>query len=372
MSKYYNIKTSIIIVNYNTCNDSIECIESILKDKIYNNNIIIVDNNSTDNSNNYIIARLRSFGERFKCPYTIAEYLDSVIVIKEITHKGKPGITFISSNQNKGFAYGNNIGIKFALEYQNPDYIWLLNNDTTINSNTLSALLNTFQAYSDVGMAGSKILFYDNHTVVQSLGNENVSWKGVGKGNYDNVLNNDLLPKASSVKSILGASIMIKREVIDVIGMMDEAYFMQHEETDWCLRCLNAGYSLIVNSESVVFHKEGKSTGRRRIYKNLFGKQYSRTNIYDFLMWGYYSFRNEIFLIKKFYKKTFLLYVLFRLPVKYARHVVSIFVFNDDCKLKRLLLIHKAIYDGFCGNMGKTIDPIYWKSITSQIKNKKY
>src|SRR6266568_5938037 len=120
----------IIILNWHGWQCTIECVESCKKLSYLNFRILVVDNGSTDGSE----AILR---ERF------------------------PDVELLQTGANLGFAGGNNVGIRYALE-QGAEYVWLLNNDTTVDADALSALVRMAEGDTKIGMAGSKILYHDD------------------------------------------------------------------------------------------------------------------------------------------------------------------------------------------------------------------
>jgi GT2 family glycosyltransferase len=359
-------KVYIILVNYNGWKDTVECIKSVIKNTYENFQIIVVDNNSTDNSVDKISDRIRvDFKNKIQFFNYKQDETDNLIIrkIKKIKNPEKTvqPVIFIQSAVNNGFAAGNNIALKYGLAVKDADYFWLLNNDTEIERNSLKEMVTLAETNKDIGIAGSKLLFSFDHNIIQSVGNDHVSWKGIGHGSFDGISNKDNIPDYIEMKSVMGASLLIKAEVVKKIGLMEEQYFMQAEETDWCVKAAKAGYRIVTNTKSVIIHKDGESTGRKRIEKYLLGRRFFRTNIKDFLMWGYYSFRNEIYFVKKNFESQYIRYCLIYLPLKYVIKLIMIFIFNDDYKLKRIYLLNKAVADGIKGKMGKTIDPGEWK-----------
>jgi len=220
----------IIILNWNGFEDTIECVESCLRLDYSPYEIVIVDNGSDDGSEN-------------------------------ILRKRFPGLKLIQTGANLGYAGGNNVGIRYAIN-EKPDYVWLLNNDTVVDSKALSALVSTAESEASIGMTGSKILSYSQPShllyagglVDMSIG----STEHVGMGCKDTGQFNE----SQETAYITGCSLLVKRPVIENIGLMNEAYFLYFEETEWCTKAKRAGYRLIYVPESVVLHKESVSTGK--------------------------------------------------------------------------------------------------------------
>jgi len=319
-------KTYIIILNYNGWADTIECLENVLRNNYSNYQVIVIDNNSPDNSMEYIKAwaegklnvwvnsdhslRQLSFPPVQKpIPYVYynckeAENGGNSELEKKLEKEIPEGITtkyplvFIQTGHNGGFAFGNNIGIKYALAKGDFEYICFLNNDTVIEKDALLKLVKKFEKYrklgKKIGIVGSKLLYYDNPKVIQGIGGMYNKWFAVtkhlgvfeeDKGQYDN---EGVLDR---IDYIIGASMLVSRNFIKEVGLMCEDYFLYFEELDWTLRGKQKGYELGYCWESKVYHKEGKSIGSS-------SKGEEKSDIAD-----YYGLRNRILFTKKFYPK---------------------------------------------------------------------
>ena len=175
-----NKKVYIILLNYNGWKDTIECLESILKNNYDNYQIIVVDNDSPNKSMGYIInwaegkqevvydenSQLKHLSQPHEQKplnyvfYTKEEALKGGVRDKEL--KLNNPIIFIQSDENGGFAAGNNVGIKYALAKDDFEYIWLLNNDTVIENNTLSKFVKSFanhMFYGGMSNATHSVIF---------------------------------------------------------------------------------------------------------------------------------------------------------------------------------------------------------------------
>lgn len=128
----------LIVLNWNGWKDTVECIDSCLKLTYTNFRILIVDNGSTDNS-------------------------------ESILRECFPSVEFIQTGENLGFAGGNNVGIRYALE-QGAVYVWLLNNDTVVDSKALDELLKVAESDDKIGIVGSKIYYYDKPDILWFAG----------------------------------------------------------------------------------------------------------------------------------------------------------------------------------------------------------
>lgn len=243
----------ILILNWNGWKDTLECVESCLRLKYSRFKILIVDNGSTDTS--------------------------EVILRKQL-----PNIEFIQTGTNLGFAGGNNVGIRYALE-RGADYVWLLNNDTVVAPDALSALIDVAETDVRVGMVGSKIHFFNTPRLLWYAGAvldpampHRVGHRGLNEedqGQYD---------ETGETGFVTGCSLLVRREVIEEIGLLDEHYFLYAEDADWNVQARRAGWKLVYSHRSIVLHKISASMG---------GMESPRMN--------YYLARNLLYFIKKNY-----------------------------------------------------------------------
>jgi hypothetical protein len=171
-----------------------------------------------------------------------------------------------------GFAGGNNIGITFALSQGNADYVWILNNDTIVEPETLSAMIERMKAVPDAGICGSTLLYHDNPQRIQSLGGARyLKWAGIGV----QLGANERWPmdvRAESIEKemsyVSGASMLVSKLFLETVGLMEESYFLYFEEIDWAQRAAGR-FKLVYAPGSIVYHKEGgaigsSGSGRRR------------------------------------------------------------------------------------------------------------
>jgi GT2 family glycosyltransferase len=239
-------KTRIIIVNYRTPGLVIDCLHSLNSEVLAQSDcrVTVVDNASGDGSVERIRTTIKAAG------WTWA----AVLPLK----------------CNGGFASGNNAAIRPLLHQPDPpDYIHLLNPDTTIRPGAVTKLIDFLEAHPLVGIAGSRLEDPDGtpqsaafrfHGILSELE------RGIRLGFVSRPLRRWMVAPPPSDKPhktdwVSGASMMIRRTVFDHIGLMDENYFLYFEETDFCLRAARAGWSCWFVPESRVVHLEGQSTG---------------------------------------------------------------------------------------------------------------
>ncbi|WP_457640393.1 glycosyltransferase family 2 protein [Persephonella sp.] len=291
----------ILILNWNSWQDTIECIESVLKSDYKDFQIIIIDNDSKDNSVEYIVKYLN----REISPLTSEKHKDKLFPIlpekiphiiysereaikgenlkKEKVIKLPEGINYpviiIRNKDNYGFAKGNNTALKFVLQRNDFRYIWLLNNDTVIEKDTLSNLIKEAEKNKKIGFVGSVIRYYDNPDIIQTVGGGKFyPFLGMGKlymkNRHISVLN-DLDGKIvkNSINYIMGASLLIKKETLEDTGIFDEDYFLYTEELDLITRGRKKGWKLAIALDSYVYHKESASTKDKKwLYYYLINK----------------------------------------------------------------------------------------------------
>lgn len=221
-----NKKVAIVILNYKNPSDTIECVKSIQHSTYKDYNIFIVDNNSMDGS---------------------FEQLAKIY----------PQYQVYETGNNGGYAAGNNFAVKIALK-QNYDYVAIVNNDVIVEKDTLKILVDYLNQNCQVGVVGPQICNYPDTEIIQSMGFRVILEKGrtpaINEGK-----------KASSVHSIVscdalcGAFMLIRREVLQKVGLLPELYFLFFEETDWCLHVKDAGYLIQSIPNAVVYHKGSAS-----------------------------------------------------------------------------------------------------------------
>jgi GT2 family glycosyltransferase len=214
----------VIVLNWNGWQDTVKCIESLKSLTYPNYEIVVLDNASTNDS----VARIR---------------------------EAHPDVILIETGANLGFAGGNNVGIRYALD-RGADYIWLLNNDTVVDSNALTALVENAEADSKVGVVGSVIYYMHEPTRIQAWGGGRVDlWLGISR-HFDRPVSNE------KIDYITGASFLVRTEVFRQIGLLDDCFFMYWEDADFCLRARRVGWKISVASMSKIFHKESASVGK--------------------------------------------------------------------------------------------------------------
>ena len=246
--------TYIILLNYHGISDTTECIQSLLNLSTNNYRIVVVDNSQ----NNEEWKKLLDFAR--------SESLDYISFNQENDRNyQQQKVVFIKAQENKGFAHGNNLGLKFAMSQEDAWYFWLLNNDTVVRPDSLTELV-TYHSQHPETILGSKLLYYHCPDKIQAVGgsfNKNLYISThIGEGKKYDVLKKDL-PK---IDYPIGASMFVSRDFIDHVGFLSEDFFLYYEELDWCERGIDEKFVPDWCETSIVYHKEGKSIGSS--YKN--------------------------------------------------------------------------------------------------------
>lgn len=174
-------------------------------------------------------------------------------------------IVIDNNKDNRGFAGGNNIGIKQAME-KGADYILLLNNDTVVEKDFLKKLVETGKKDEKIGILGPVIYEYPSTSSGQDkihFAGGKINWlytKGMHISEMAKLsFGGEKLSSAISVDYITGACLLIKREVIEKIGLMPEEYFLYCEDVEWCLKARRTGYKCAVVPAAKIWHKVSSS-----------------------------------------------------------------------------------------------------------------
>lgn len=263
-----------IILNWNGPDDTIECLESVYKLDYPNYNVILVDNGSEDDSikkiKKYCEGEIEAESKFFDYtpvnkPIKIFEYSENHLNIFEndkLEFNSSPPnkkVILIKNHSNKGYAEGNNVGMRFVLEQLNSDYILILNNDIVVDPNFLGELVTIARENPDVGILGPANLSYYEPDKVDSMGAKMNFWTGGWKPIETNKHTSGNNMGYIDVDFVLGAAFMIKREVIERIGVFYSPYFANWEETEYCIKAKNSDFRVISVPKSKIWHKVSSS-----------------------------------------------------------------------------------------------------------------
>jgi GT2 family glycosyltransferase len=222
-------RVAVVLVNWNGAADTLATLASL--DRAVGAEglrLIVVDNGSSDDS----VARLR---------------------------RERPGLEVVETGANLGFAGGNDAGIRKALEGSEIGWVLLLNTDVDVAPGFLPPLLRACED-PQVGAAGPKIFYFEPHDRLWAAGGrlrirETVAVEH-GRGRPDGPRWN----RAKDVTYLTTCCLLIPRDVLETVGGLDPAYFINVDDADWCRRALDAGYRLRYAPESEIWHKVAAST----------------------------------------------------------------------------------------------------------------
>lgn len=277
----------IVILNWKGAEDTIACLKSLSLLEGVKYRILICDNNSLDDS--YELIRSEIYNISFLNEKKLVELTRS-----EAEHyviEDEDAIYLIQTGDNLGFAGGNNVGIRFSLNQIDMGYVWLLNNDTEVTPTTLFHMVKRSQSDERIGICGSRMVYHHDRTILQGLGGTYNPWLGTTH-HYaaykasDTVFDDDEV--SSNIDYVIGASMLLKKELLETVGLLCEDYFLYFEELDITCRAFSAGFKHSISTDSIVFHKEGGSTGH----------VLQKSKYPDLL-----SIKNRIVFSKKFYPK---------------------------------------------------------------------
>jgi len=223
---------SIIIVNWNGRSNLTDCLESLAAQTFRDFEVVFVDNGSVD---------------------------DSVAFVKE----HYPWVKLVPLAENTGFATGNNLGFEQAAG----DFIVTLNNDTKVAENWLEALVGAADSNPRAGMVGCRICSFYEPDVIDSLG-MGICPDGMSRGMYRNRRWSEMsFPATIEILFPSACAALYRREMLCEIGFFDDDFFAYAEDSDLGLRGRLAGWSAILATEAVVYHKYSQSSSSLSSFK---------------------------------------------------------------------------------------------------------
>jgi len=238
---------AIIILNWNNASDTIPTVQTIQTWKTFQPVIWIVDNGSHDDS----VERIRR-----ECP----------------------GVRLLETDHNLGFAAGNNLAVRCALDEGQANYFFLLNNDAAIDEAGLLQLLATAEQHN-ASIVGPILRDPPPSAALQSAGGRNAAWNG--DTHLHTIPSNEPYP----VDYVPGTAILIRANLFRQIGLLDEAYFISGEIADFCERARRAGARRLIDPRVTVYHDQGRSSELRVAF------------------YAYYFLRNRFLLVRQLYPR---------------------------------------------------------------------
>lgn len=262
----------IVLLNWNNSADTIACIDSVRRLEGRAWRLIVCDNASTDGSAKALwLAMTERFGKRFH-------------VMKQADTDNtdpQPGIDayLIINSGNHGYAGGNNVGVRFALRDPEMEAVWILNNDTEVAADALTALRRHAALHPRQGIIGSTLLYHDRPEVIQAAGGGTYHrWTGLcDHHGYGQSRETAASHAHRPLDYVFGAAMFITRPWLEQVGLMDESLFLYFEEIDYC-RAGRGRFEIGYCPAAIVFHKEGGSTGGKREAVSLLADFYNLRN----------------------------------------------------------------------------------------------
>ena len=270
-------RLAIVILNCNRCKDTIACLESICSSAPGSYGVIIVDNLSLDDS----VAELKRWMQNYLPPLTESSWsgMLKTSTINDGQACARPGITLLEARNNSGFSGGNNLGIRYALEL-GATWILLLNNDTIVACDALERLVKGAEG-AGAHLAGGAVYEYADASKAWYLGGKFSWW-----GDKDlKCMRKGATEAQGTIETdwITGCCMLVRREVFERIGLLDENSFIYCEDADFCRRAARVGFRRILVLGSKIYHKVGSTSlpsalaryhfTRSRVYFH--GKHYS-------------------------------------------------------------------------------------------------
>lgn len=281
---------TIIILNYNGKEIIKDCLDSLKNVNYSNYRIIVVDNYSKDGSQDFL-------------------------------KKHYPNIILIENNKNEGVAEGQNIGILKALE-MGTDYIFVLNNDITVDKDILNSLIEVFNN-NEICVAVPIMYWPDEPDKIQSAGGM-INWS---KGSCYHLNLDESMDKIPKIREIdYSGLIFTKAELFQNVGLFDSKLFAYWEDTDFCLRTTQKGYKIFAVRNAKSWHYGSFTTQRMGGFRL------------------YHMTRNRFWFMKKYANRfNFLKFVSYFFLYEYWRTIGAFILKKDYESLKSF---QKAIFDG--------------------------
>jgi len=237
-----------VVLNFNHCADTLECIDSLKKNTYSNHHVILLDAGSSDGS-------VDAVREKF------------------------PAVQIICLTENLGYAGNNNVGIDAALK-QGADWVFVLNEDTHLAEECISNLVKVGESSPKIGVVGPLVYHYDEPGIIQTAGGKmDRYYRGWHLG--QNEPDQGQFQKPLAVDWISGCGIMVRAPAIEKAGKIDPRFYYYVEEFEWCVRIKEAGFELIDVPEAKMWHK-----GVQRDYQ-------PKPSVL------YYATRNQLLLLSK-------------------------------------------------------------------------
>jgi GT2 family glycosyltransferase len=241
-------KVTVITLNWNGRNDTIECLASLQRLNYPNYQVVVVDNGSVDGS-------AATFRESF------------------------PQAIVIENSRNLGYAEGFNVGLHYAFQL-GADYSLILNNDTLIDPDALLELVRVAEQDIQVGFVTGKVYSYGEPLMLQTVGRDNDPILLVGRHIGNGEVDHGQYDKMQELNFVDDVFLLVRMTVFEQVGGYDPTFFLMFEETDWCARVRRAGFKIVYTPKAKIWHKGNKSVSVGRSVTHQF---YLSRNLIPFI-----------------------------------------------------------------------------------------
>jgi GT2 family glycosyltransferase len=328
----------VVLVNYLGWRDTIECLESLLRVRTPRMILVVCDNGSTDDS----IARIRDWAAGgleapsspspevsqltrppIEKPIQLLESTPATLSQVAVTSLPQRAVLLVANGSNLGFAGGNNVALRWFAAQASVTHVWLLNNDTVVTPDALSAMLRRLETNASAGICGARLLYYHAPGRIQTRGGLRYQrWLGISKAvgalqPAQQAISSEVIER--QLDMIHGSCMLITRRFLGLVGLLAEDYFLYGEEIDWATRAERCGFTLAYADDAVIYHKEGAVIGTSADPRR-------RSLVSDF-----YAVRSRLRFAVKFFPYT--------LPTVYLGLVLVIFNRLRRGQLRRALMV---------------------------------
>lgn len=219
----------VVVLNWNGREDTLACLRSLMNVRYANKEILVVDNGSDDGS-------------------------------EQAVREAYPELPLIQTGRNLGFAGGNNEGIRWALEHD-ADHVLLLNNDTEVEPDFLEAMVDCVESSDQYGVVGAAISYYAHPDRLWAYGGGRFDVAtGWVRHLSKPVPEEELRTRGTVHFYVTGCTLLIRRSLLEAIGLLDTGYFHFSEDVDFCLRAEHAGFRSVVAPHARLRHKVSATT----------------------------------------------------------------------------------------------------------------
>lgn len=300
----------VVILNWNGADDTCRCLTSLKKSEYPEFRTIVIDNGSRK-------------GQVSKIKEEHDDFIDLLI----------------ENGENMGYAAGNNIGIRRALEDFGCSHILILNNDTLVEEDTISQLVRG-ATEENAGIVGPKIMSSDEQSKISSAGGKLYPKIGEHRMRGDGEIDEGQYNEPEAVDFVSGGCVLVSRDVFEAIGLIPTYYFLQWEDIDFCTQARKSGFKVLYWPKAVVYHEMNASFERE-------------SKVYPMIARGY---RNRIWYFKKYTNRYAKIVLSIAIPLYIIPSRMCYYLlFNRD--LRYAANFFKGIYLGITKKAGEGADP---------------